>query len=238
MTPAFLLIGSGRASSHFGRYLRLLGFKVQSWSRKEDPDALAKLAEASSHILCLISDPAIEPFLRSNGSLFSKKTIVHASGALVTPLARSAHPLMTFTNSEPYDLEAYKSIPFVVEKGGPAFSDLLPGLSNPHFELDPELKPLYHAFCVMSGNFTVLLWQKVIADFEGRLGLPREALFPYLKQITENIQTDAERALTGPIARGDEQTIQKHLSELDGDPYALVYRAFVAAVRESKRGER
>lgn len=234
MKPAFLLIGDGRVSGHLGRYFRLLGFKVQSWSRKQDSGNLAKMAGASSHILCLISDPAIEPFLRSNGFLFSKKTVLHASGSLVTPLAISAHPLMTFVDATPYELETYRSIPFIVEKGGPKFSELLPGLPNPSFEIDPALKPLYHAYCVMSGNFTVLLWQKTIAEFESRLGMPREALFPYLQQVSRNLQSNAATALSGPLAREDHKTIETHLRELDGDPFAQVYRAFVAAVAESK----
>ncbi len=231
MQPTYLLIGSGRVSRHLERYFRLLGLRTHSWSRKGDPSSLAKLAQASSHALCLISDPAIEPFLHDHEALFSSKTVVHASGSLVTPRARGAHPLMTFTSAEPYDLGTYKAIPFVIEKGGPALTDLLPGLPNPSFELDPALKPLYHAYCVMSGNFTTLLWQKVIVEFESRLGLPRDALFPYLAQVAGNLRRDAEHALTGPIARNDDETMRRHLRELDSDPYALVYRAFIAAAR-------
>ncbi|MCM2282285.1 MAG: DUF2520 domain-containing protein [Bdellovibrionaceae bacterium] len=235
MQPTFLLIGDGRVSTHFGRYFRLLGLRFQSWSRKEDLSTLAKRAEASSHILCLISDPAIEPFLSSNGLLFSNQILVHASGSLVTPLAHGAHPLMTFVDTQPYDmetytLETYTSIPFVLEKGGPGFENLLPGLPNPHFEIDPRLKPLYHALCVMSGNFTVLLWQKVFSEFENTLGLPREALFPYLQRVTQNLRVDAEQALTGPLARGDHKAIAGHLRALGADPFAEVYRAFVKTV--------
>lgn len=243
MQPSYLLIGDGRVSRHFERYFRLLGLRVQSWSRKQDPGELAKLTEASSHILCLISDPAIEPFLSSHGDLFSPastaaacapKLIVHASGALVTPLAYGAHPLMSFVHDEVYDLETYRRIPFIIEKGAPAFQTLLPGLPNPHFEIEPKLKPLYHALCVMSGNFTVLLWQKVFKEFETRLNLPREALFPYLEQVSANLRANAEAALSGPIARGDHATIAGHLRELDGDPFAQVYRAFVMAAEDSR----
>jgi predicted short-subunit dehydrogenase-like oxidoreductase (DUF2520 family) len=153
---------------------------------------------------------------------------------LSTPLAESAHPLMSFAKEQTYSLETYAKIPFVLESGRKTFEEILPGLHNPHFTIEGAQKTLYHALCVMSGNFTTLLWQKAFLDFESKLGLQREILLPYLDQITANLKSDLQSALTGPIARGDNSTIRKHLETLGPDPYAGVYRAIVKAFNEKK----
>ena len=80
----------------------------------------------------------------------------------------------------------------------------------------------------MAGNFSTLLWSKAFTDFEQRLGLPASVLHPYLESITANLE-GSDAPLTGPLARGDVATVERHLDALDGDPYAGVYRAFVDA---------
>jgi predicted short-subunit dehydrogenase-like oxidoreductase (DUF2520 family) len=229
MQATYLLIGRGRLSRHIQTYFAMLGLRTAVWSRSDSSEQLAHLAQNSSHILLLISDPAIESFAREHASLFAGRTVVHMSGALSTALAFGAHPLMTFAGSDGYSRAVYESIPFVVEAGGPALDELLPGVPNSSFVLKPELKTLYHALCVMSGNFTVLLWQKAFADFETRLGLPREVLLPYLQQITRNLVSSPDAALTGPLARRDVATVERHLSSLVGDDFEPVYRSFVRA---------
>ena len=231
--PVYLLIGSGRVSRHFACYLKLLGIRFLTWSREADETGtLADRAAPASHVLCLISDPAINGFLSEHSSVFQGKTLVHASGALVSPLAESAHPLMSF-GPRLYDLDTYCSIPFILEKGRKSFSEVLPGLTNAHYEIPSEDKVLYHALCALSGNFTVMLWQRAMAQLEDRLSLPRQVMLPYLKQVAMNLEREPHSALTGPVARGDQGTIAQHLIALEGDPYAAVYRAFVEAAKAS-----
>lgn len=230
MKPTYLLIGSGRVSTHFLHYFQLLGLTVLSWSRRESNSTLSAKAKPATHILCLISDPAIEGFLAEHREILAGKTLVHASGALSTPLADGAHPLMTFTRDALYDLKTYQAIPFILEKGRRSFAEVLPGLPNAHFTIAPNDKSLYHALCVLSGNFTTILWQKAFHDFGHRLGLPHEVLLPYMERVCANLAAQPSAALTGPLARGDNAMIEKHLAVLAGDPFADVYRAFVGAV--------
>lgn len=230
MKTKYLLIGSGRLSSHFGAYFRFLGLEPQVWSRRTHSISDLKLQLTDvSHVLCLISDGAIEPFLSEHAALFANKTVIHCSGSLITDLAYSAHPLMTFRSDVLYSLETYRSIPFIVEKQSVKFSELLPDLPNESFEVAREHKGLYHALCVLSGNFTTLLWQKAFSDFKEKLALPPDVLLPYLKQVTRNLEENPDGALTGPIARKDLATINTHLRELEGDKFQQVYRGFVAA---------
>jgi hypothetical protein len=85
----------------------------------------------------------------------------------------------------------------------------------------------------MGGNFTTLLWRKVFEDAERRLGLERELFYPYLEQVTRNLVSSPD-PLTGPLSRGDERTVTRHLDALGGDPFAEVYRAFVNAYRAAR----
>lgn len=224
---AYLLVGRGRLATHFRHYFDLESIPYFQWSREQDEASLKTLAAKASHVLLAISDSAIERFFEDHRETFRDKTCVHFSGALVSQKISSAHPLMTFA-AELYSRENYRTIPFVVEKGRRPFTELLPQLKNPSFELEAENKPLYHALCVMSGNFTVLLWEKVFSEFN-RLGLPRGVLTPYLNQTCLNLSGSRESVLTGPLKRNDQTTIAKHLEVLGDDPYADVYRAFLHA---------
>lgn len=229
--PTYLIIGNGRVARHFRHYLSSLSVSHSSWDRSQDRGLIEPLLAKASHVLLLVSDAAIETLAQN---LVTKAVKVHFSGALVTQHAFGAHPLMTF-GSELYAPEKYREITFVTDKGAPGFAELLPGLPNPHAALDPALKARYHALCVMAGNFSCILWQKLFSDFSGVFGLPSEAAHPYLRQQTENLMRDHASALTGPLARGDMATIERNLAALEGDAFQKIYRAFVEVYGEKGR---
>jgi predicted short-subunit dehydrogenase-like oxidoreductase (DUF2520 family) len=179
-------------------------------------------------VVVLISDDAIEGFLDRHAAGGGQQWI-HCSGSLSTPLADSAHPLMLF-GDELYDLETYRRIPFVCERGRRQFPELFEELCNPHTAIDPELKPLYHALGALGGNFSTILWLKVFGEAAGRLGLDRDLFYPYLERVTKNLM-ESRNPVTGPLARGDDGTISRHLEALAGDPFCEVYRAVVEAYR-------
>ena len=220
------VVGRGRVATHIIRYLELEGLPVRQWHRGQACAADSSLRNADV-VLLAIGDDALEPFLRAQPGI-AGKTCLHFSGSRTVAGASGFHPLMTF-GPEPYDLETYRRIPFVIELGGPGFEDIFPTLVNPSWPIDAELKPLYHALCVLAGNFPTLLWNKVFGAFEGRLGVPRSALTPYLERTLENTLESGDAALTGPLARGDTGTIDLNLEALEGDSYQDVYRAFVDA---------
>jgi predicted short-subunit dehydrogenase-like oxidoreductase (DUF2520 family) len=225
----YLVIGDGRLARHLCHYLKLSELPFDQWSRKQALVYLKGLTERATHVFIAISDGGIEPFLKAHPFLLNR-TCVHFSGALVSSLAPSAHPLMTF-GPDLYELETYQTISFILERGRSRFAELFPDFTNASFEIEASQKPLYHALCAMSGNFTVLLWEKVFAQFSNELGVPIDVLYPYLTQVAANLiqSPKGESVLTGPLARSDFGTIEKHLAALGTDPYAGVYRAFVEA---------
>ena len=106
---------------------------------------------------------------------------------------------------------------------------LLPGLSNAYAYLDKKLKARYHALCVLSSNFSCLLWQKLTTDFSENLNLPAEFAKPILAQCTKNLLTKPQSALTGHLVRNDLSTIASNLAALEGDPFQVVYKSFINA---------
>lgn len=223
---SYLIIGNGRLAKHLINYFNLLGIKYFHFHRGSK-DELREAVKDCSHVLLAITDGAIKEFYENNPEIHGK-TIVHFSGANSFPFAYGAHPLMTFTHNL-YGLEEYKKIFFVVEKADKNFSEILRGLPNASFEIPKEKKPYYHALCVMGGNFSVVLWKKMLTEFESRLGISREAMWPYLEKVLTEFMRDPQNSLTGPISRGDWRTIEKNLESLKGDSFRSVYEAVMEA---------
>ena len=228
----YTIIGNGRLAQHFCHYFDLLNIPYLQWHRKS-VETLASSIKAATHILLLISDKNIDEFILAHQTVFADRILIHCSGSLISANAHSAHPPMTFSH-ELYTLSEYLEIPFVIEKEGPAFADLLPGLPNPHFAFSRADKMYYHALCVMANNFTTLLWQKFFNEMQNKFNIPKAAGLPYLKHTFNNIQKNHQTALTGPLSRGDEQTLQNDLQALTGDAFATVFQSFIDAY---KRGQ-
>ncbi len=237
----YAILGGGRLARHMRHYLTLSGLPVSVWSRDGTPHVnthsrsnprarLEATVKPASHVLLLVSDGAIADLV-SRYPFLHQKTLLHCSGALSIPGVAGAHPLMTFGH-ELYALGQYRKIPFMVDQGHD-FSTLLPGLCNPNFPVRLEDKPLYHALCVMAGNFSQILWQAASEGFAG-MGLPPDTLAPYLQQVVHNFVSNPAAALTGPLSRGDVNTIRRNLNALSGDPLQPVYQAFVELYRNSQ----
>ena len=84
----------------------------------------------------------------------------------------------------------------------------------------------------MAGNFSTMLWVKLFDELEGRFGIPASAAHPYLTRMTANVMADGGHALTGPLTRGDAETIAANLRALDGDTFHAVYAAFRKAYEQ------
>ncbi len=150
--------------------------------------------------------------------------IGHVSGA--TPLepllaARpidgcfSLHPLQTLPDGEA-DLGG---APAAIAGSTVEASETAEGLSRVlgmlPFEVREADRVAYHAAASIASNFLVTLEQSA-ADLLGGIGVenPREVLAPLVRRSLENWIADGPAALTGPIARGDEETVERHRAEL------------------------
>lgn len=217
----YLLIGRGRLAQHLKFWFQSQinenpHYKFLFWDRTQSESSLQRLLqehEPNLTILLAISDDAIESFYQTQLCKF-KSSVVHFSGVLNHPSLLCAHPLMSFAN-ELYEMDFYKTIPFAIT-GFDELQEEFPFLENEFVKILPEQKPLYHSMAVMSGNFMTLLLQKVFKLSEQELKIKPSFFAPFLSKTLQNTLQNPERALTGPLVRGDFKTIEKHLVALEG----------------------
>ena len=173
---------------------------------------------------------------------WSGKIVLHSSGALssdvLSALKRkgastaSLHPMMTFV---PGATPRMDEVPFAVEGDSRAVSvarRIVRDLGAESFAIKKATKPLYHAL----GSFSspMIVAALVTAERVGRgAGLTasqtRRVMAPILRQTMKNYaERGAAAAFSGPIKRGDLNTVLRHLKELKRVPGATeVYRALV-----------
>lgn len=167
-----------------------------------------------------------------------KPTALHTSGALsadvLAPLRKrgwstgSIHPLISVSGSTtPLD-GAFWS----VEGDTTALrvgKTIVRDLGGKSFSIRSEDKPLYHAAAVMSAGNVVALFD-VALEMLVQCGLSRKTarsiLLPLLASTVHNLETkDTPAALTGTFARGDIETVKRHLKSLKTNEDALeLYR--------------
>jgi hypothetical protein len=234
-------VGDGRLSRHWRHYFTSLGLPWKMWSRRlaranGKPGIPATTALAGCPVILLaVSDDAIAPVmarLRAEG--LDDRRFVHFCGGRIFDGAFGAHPLMSFAQTL-YEPAFYRDIPVFVDHDAAhpdpvaEFRRIFPRLPNPCFPLKTADKAYYHALCALAGGFTAVLWRDFFAAMAARFGAPREALAAYPRRIVENVIASGDGALTGPVARGDTETIQAHLEALAGTELAGIYQAFIAA---------
>ena len=159
------------------------------------------------------------------------QNVVHCSGAhsvdILEPARKlgaavgSFHPLQTFADVD----QALENLPgstFALEAGEPLLSTLkeLTLLLNGNWvELKPGDKVLYHAAAVFACNYLVTLVKLALdlwLDFGVSSKEATRALLPLLQGTINNIDNiGLPDCLTGPVARGDSGTIERHLSTLE-----------------------
>lgn len=226
---------------HPGRTLAAARF---AGCREAATTDLARAREGELVLLTLPDDLIGETaaILRRRGYLAPDTVLVHFSGlhraAILLgeegppPQALSLHPLQTFPDAA-MGVRLLPGSPFAVEGSPevlPLGEELVRDLGGIPFRLAGEQKPLYHAAaCLTSNGFVALI--ATAADLMAACGIRRQEalrlLTPLLRGTLNNVTVlGPEGALTGPIARGDSRTIEKHLRALGNLPASLgeIYR--------------
>jgi predicted short-subunit dehydrogenase-like oxidoreductase (DUF2520 family) len=111
--------------------------------------------------------------------------------------------------------------------GSPRVERLALTLGMRPFRVDAADRVRYHAAaCVASNHLVALLGQ--VERLAAHAGVPFEAFLPLVRGTLENVaELGPTAALTGPVARGDLETVARHLDELPDDERDA-YRALVA----------
>jgi len=213
----------------------------------------AKEAQFAAHAIWLcVGDYAIrdcaESLARLGSNRWKGKAVFHSSGALASDeldaLRRqgahvaSVHPMMSFVHAAKPSLAG---VTFAVE-GDPAAvrlaRNIVSDLHGSVISIPGETKSLYHAWGAFASPLIVA--ELAVADRIAReIGMTpakaRKTLAPILRQTLENYLVHGPAAaFSGPIVRGDVETVRRHLKVLDKVPQAReVYLALArAAMRE------
>lgn len=162
--------------------------------------------------------------------------IAHVSGG--TPLSAldpherrfGLHPLQTFTRArgaEQLD-GAYAAVSAEEPEALAAGFQLARTLGLQPFELDDSFRALYHAGAAVASNFLVTVF-RAAAELVEAAGAPSEALIPLMRRTIEN-----GFELTGPIERGDWETVEAHLAAIRESHAELepMYRALADLTAE------
>lgn len=164
-------------------------------------------------------------------NIANKKTFIHASGSITSDTLNclkekghrvcSAHPLLAFSDITKA-VSALKDTAFFIEGQTNNLAEIkkiLAKTGNNYHIIDKKNKPAYHAAAAILSNYLVTLVHAsnqlfdLVGIDEKTLG---DASLILVKSVLDNLQgkTPAE-ALTGPIKRGDAETVKKHLEVLE-----------------------
>jgi predicted short-subunit dehydrogenase-like oxidoreductase (DUF2520 family) len=162
--------------------------------------------------------------------------VAHVSGA--TPLSAldpherrfSMHPLQSFTKSRgPEQLDgAWGAVTTETDEARAVGFWLAETLGLRPFELHDECRAAYHAGAAFASNYLVTLRAAAGSLLEAA-GAPPEALDPLIRGVV-----DSGFELTGPIARGDWETVSRHLAVIRAERPELE-QLYLALAAETAR---
>lgn len=173
-------------------------------------------------------------------------SVVHLSGAVpvtaLEPIAErgnqigSFHPLQTLPTPEA-GARRLAGAWIAVTAGEPLRSDLTDfarSLAATPFDLADDVRILYHAAAVAASNFPIAALA-VAEELFGRAGVPFHASRPLAEAAVGNaFELGPRTALTGPIVRGDVETVARQQAAVEEQAAEWVREAFghlVAATR-------
>jgi len=157
--------------------------------------------------------------------------VLHCSGALPSTLLSSArrrnaftgsmHPLQSFA-ADDFSRNPFDGIIIAMEGEPPALAaaaQMAADIGATGLTIPTEAKTLYHAAAVVASNYLVTLLALAYSLLaEAGICGPEavEALGPLIAGTLANIRNvGIPAALTGPIARGDIETVKRHLAEIE-----------------------
>ncbi|RNC85534.1 MAG: DUF2520 domain-containing protein [Balneola sp.] len=225
------IIGPGRLGTAFQVVFSEVGFVVKMIDKTTDRQ------EVGDVTFITVPDGSIHEVskkLASGGSSFSGKIVAHCSGAyssqILDNLAEQGaltacfHPLKAVSKTT----RSFKASFFDLEGSEEAIvhlEDIVKKIGAQSIRVSPEEKELLHVSAVMASNYTVTLADLALRISSSNNISERElldALLPLMGSSIENLSgLNPAEALTGPIARGDIQTVQKHLLLLQDKPDLL-----------------
>ncbi len=258
------VVGAGRVGAVLAARLRAAGYDVVAAAGESDAsrhriadllpgvriDKPSAVARSCDLLLLTVPDdmlPNVVTVLAASGALHEGQYVVHTSGrhglAVLEP-ARAVgahtvamHPAMTFTGTA-LDLDRLDGCVFGLTAGPAehAFAQrLVDDLGGRPTWVPEEMRTLYHAGLAHGANHLITLVSEAM-EMLAAAGSddPAGTLRPLLSAALDNALDQGDAALTGPIVRGDLNTVRAHLDEIARrspqamDSYVALARATLA----------
>jgi predicted short-subunit dehydrogenase-like oxidoreductase (DUF2520 family) len=233
------VVGRGRLGTALASALTANGYRVLGPLGRDalGRDALgrdADLAAAEAVLLCVPD----EEIAAAAAGVPAGRLVGHCSGATgLEPLAPheafSLHPLMTVTAAGAAFSGAGAAVDGSTPRALRFARELACGLGMEPVRIAPEDRPLYHAAASVASNFLITL-EAAAERLAAEVGLERRLLVPLVRATVENWATmGGRRALTGPVARGDDATVTRQRDALERRAPELLelFDALVAATQ-------
>jgi predicted short-subunit dehydrogenase-like oxidoreductase (DUF2520 family) len=212
--PALRVVGPGRAGTAFARAVATLDGWTVTEPRRHGEDLADAARGVDLLVLATPDDVVVE--VAAAVAPVDTTVVAHLAGSLgldvLAPHARRAsiHPLRSIT-----EIGADLRGAWFAVAGDHLAGELVDALEGQRVTVGDADRVAYHAAaCIASNHLVALLGQveRVAAD----AGVPLEAYFDLVRQTVDNVASlGAVDALTGPVRRGDEATVARHLEAID-----------------------
>lgn len=246
MPISIAILGSGNMAYHLLRAfdkaesveIEALIVRDQSKGRKTIKKAnvscevLVKCSLEKLHadvVFLAVSESSISEVLESY-QFRADQTLVHTSGAepissLQHPKSGVFYPLQTLTWSEEID---FSNVPVLIEGSGTGVEETLLGLARKVSRsvqiLSSEKRLVVHLAAVLASNFPNHLFERANRILND-VGLEPDVLHPLVDEMVRKAKDlGTKKAQTGPARRGDQKTMERHLSLLSDQRLKEIYK--------------
>jgi predicted short-subunit dehydrogenase-like oxidoreductase (DUF2520 family) len=238
------VVGAGRVGAVLAAALRSSGHEIVAAAGESDAsrgrisrllpgtpvDKPSAVARACDLLLLTVPDdmlPNVVSVLAASGALREGQYVAHTSGrhglAVLAPAAAvgarplAVHPAMTFTGTE-IDLPRLPGCVYGITAGDAEKAiaeQLVADLDGRPVWVPEQLRALYHAGLAHGANHLVTLVSEAMELLAASgVDQPADTLRPLLQAALDNALDQGDAALTGPIVRGDVETVRDHLAEV------------------------
>lgn len=206
---------------------------------------------ATDFVLLSVPDDALRQLvagLAETGAWRAGQLVAHTSGAqgigVLDPaaargvLALALHPVMTFAG-RPEDVDRVLGATFGVtapDELRPVAESLVVEMGGEPVWVPESARPLYHAALSIGSNHLVTLVNDALSLLDGAgVASSEQLLAPLLSASLDNVLRLRDAALTGPVARGDLETLRRHRRALTEAAPELLPSYLAMARRTAER---
>lgn len=214
--PSLRVIGPGRAGAALSLAAAQAGWTVRQPIRRGEP--VGRAASDCDLLVIATPDAAIAEVAAAVAP--GPAVVAHLAGSLglevleVHERRAAVHPLVSLSDAESGARRLRSGVTFAVA-GDELARRLVGDLGGTAIEVADEHRAAYHAAACIASNHLVALLSQVERVAAGA-GVPLGAYADLIDGTVENVMRfGPAAALTGPVARGDAETVARHRSVMD-----------------------